>query len=157
MNMEGGELARRAEEEAKRCPSSFFLYSNWPHGSRGGGGGAYLHDNEEVEDQNEGGQKGPGDLVAGQEAPVQVVPADPVGADDQNHHRRQGDEHRPAPEDEEDREDAGGSGARMRKEEESINDGRRIKIGGKNQLRRGAVTDIKTHKTLKAKNFQISN
>lgn len=54
-------------------------------------------------------------------------------------------------------EDAGGSGARRRKEEESINDGRRIKIGGKNQLRRGAVTDIKTHKTLKAKNFQISN
>lgn len=156
MNMEGGELARRAEEEAKRCPSSFFYILIGHMGAEEGGGGAYLHDNEEVEDQNEGGQKGPGDLVAGQEAPVQVVPADPVGADDQNHHRRQGDEHRPAPEDE-DGEDAGGSGARMRKEEESINDGRRIKIGGENQLRRGAVTDIKTHKTLKAKNFQISN
>lgn len=73
----------------------FFKIPNWPHGSRGGA--LYLHDNEEVEDQNEGGQKGPGDLVAGQEAPVQVVPADPVGADDQNHHRRQRDENRPAP------------------------------------------------------------
>lgn len=59
-------------------------------------GAAYLHDNEKVEDQDEGGQEGSGDLVAGQEASVQVVPADPVGTDDQNDHRRQRDEHCPA-------------------------------------------------------------
>lgn len=64
-------------------PSFFFFHFNWPHGS---GLAAHLHDNEKVEDQNEGGQEGSGDLVAGQEAPIQVVPADPVGADDQNHH-----------------------------------------------------------------------
>lgn len=85
-----GKMGRGASQDMSQL---LFFNSNWPHGSRGG---AYLHDNEEVEDQNEGGQKGPGDLVAGQEAPVQVVPADPVGADDQNHHRRQRDEHRPA-------------------------------------------------------------
>lgn len=95
---------------------------------------AHLHDNEEVEDQDEGGQKGPRDLVAGQETPVQVVPADPVCADDQNHHRRQRDEHRPARRQEEDRKDGRGQegigrvGIRRDEEEESINEGRRIKI-----------------------------
>jgi len=76
---------REGSQETSQLP---FLIGLW--------GAVYLHDNEEVEDQDEGGQEGPGDLVAGQEAAVQVVPADPVSTDDQNHHRRQGDEHRPA-------------------------------------------------------------
>lgn len=71
----------------------FFFYFNWPHGSSLA---VYLHDNEKVEDQNEGGQEGSGDLVAGQEASIQVVPANPVSTDDQNHHWRQRDEYCPA-------------------------------------------------------------
>lgn len=47
------------------------------------------------------------------------------------------------------REDASEEG-RGREKEESINDGRKLKIG-KNQLRRRALTNIKTHKTLKPK------
>lgn len=60
-----------------------FFNFNWPHGS---GLAVYLHDNKKVEDQNEGGQEGSGDLVAGQEASIQVVPADPISTDDQNYH-----------------------------------------------------------------------
>ncbi len=55
----------------------------------------YLHDDEEVKDQDEGDQERSGDLVARQEAAVQVIPPDPVRTDDQNHHRRQRDQHRP--------------------------------------------------------------
>lgn len=73
---------------------SFSLHFNWPHGTETAAA-AHLHDDEEVKDQDEGSQESPGDLVAGQETPVQVVPADPVSADDQQHHRRQRKEHRP--------------------------------------------------------------
>ena len=65
------------------------LVFNWPWGS------PYLHNNEQVKDQDEGYQEGPGDLVAGQKSPVQVVPADPVSADDQQNHRCQSDQDRP--------------------------------------------------------------
>lgn len=66
------------------CFAPFSPRFNWPRGSETAA--AHLHDDEEVKDQDEGRQEGPGDLVAGQEAPVQVVPADPVRADDQQHH-----------------------------------------------------------------------
>lgn len=72
---------------------SFSLPFNWSRGTKTAA--AHLHDDEEVKDQDEGSQESPGDLVTGQEAPVQVVPADPVCADDQQHHRRQRDEHCP--------------------------------------------------------------
>lgn len=93
MNREGGELARWSKRSKPRDVPAPFFYFNWPHGS---GLAVYLHDNEKVENQNEGGQERSGDLVAGQEASIQVVPADPIGTDDQNHHRRQRDEHCPA-------------------------------------------------------------
>lgn len=81
-------MGSTVSQETPNPPLIFFLI--------GHKGAAYLHDNEKVEDQDEGGQEGSGDLIAGKEASVQIVPADPVSADDQNHHRRQRDEHRPA-------------------------------------------------------------
>lgn len=94
MNSEGegggrrtGMMGSRVSQEAPPLPLFFLI---------GHKGTAYLHDNEKVEDQDEGGQEGSGDLIARQEAPVEVVPADPVSTDDQNHYRRQRDEHCPA-------------------------------------------------------------
>lgn len=76
-------MASRVSQEMSQLPLFFFrFFFFFLIGHRGA---VYLHDNEKVEDQNEGGQEGSGDLVAGQEASVQVVPADPVSADDQNH------------------------------------------------------------------------
>lgn len=50
-------------DEAKRRHSFFLLLI-------GHRGVVYLHDNEKVEDQDERGQEGSGDLIAGKEASV---------------------------------------------------------------------------------------
>lgn len=57
---------------------------------------AHLHHDEEVEDQDEGSQECSGNFVTGQKSPVELVPADPVGGDDQDNGGGQSEKNRPA-------------------------------------------------------------
>lgn len=64
--MEGGgaEVGSSVSQERRPLPPTLLFCFNWPQER------TYLHDDEEVEDQDEGGQKCSGDLIAGQKAPV---------------------------------------------------------------------------------------
>lgn len=144
-------MARWAEEEAKRCPSSFFFILIGHMGAEEGGltcmtmrrSKTRMKEARKARETSSLGRKPRFRLSQLIQSVLMTKTTTDVREMSTVLQQRRGGKGRTR----EGQEPGGG------KEEESINDGRKIKIGGgerKNQLRRGAVTDIKTHKTLKA-------